>query len=84
VSISLCNPSPSLTYVVQYAQPVTKKGAKAAAGAAEEKKEGEEKKLSNHAQRNLAERKKGMRRFNFSPFGDRGLVDGMPVTRRQD
>lgn len=72
-----------MTFVLQYAQPVTKKGAKAAAGAAEEK-EGEEKKLSNHAQRNLAERKKGMRRFNFSPFGDRGLVDEMPVFRRQD
>jgi len=42
----------------QYAQPVTKKGTKAAA-AAEEKKEGEEKKLSNHAQRALAERRKG-------------------------
>jgi small subunit ribosomal protein S8e len=45
----------------QYAQPVTKKGAKAAA--AEEKKEGEDKKLSNHAQRNLAERRKGKHRF---------------------
>jgi len=44
-------------YEAHYAQPVTKKGAKAAAGASEEK-EGEEKKLSNHAQRNLAERKK--------------------------
>ncbi|KAI0266822.1 40S ribosomal protein S8 [Gloeopeniophorella convolvens] len=42
-------------YEAHYAQPVTKKGAKAAA---EEKKEGEEKKLSNHAQRNLDERKK--------------------------
>jgi len=40
---------------------VTKKGAKGT----EEKKEGEEKKLSNHAERSLAERKKGMRRFNF-------------------
>ena len=45
---------------------MTKKGAKAASGVAEEKKEGEEKKLSNHAQRNLAERKKGMCRFNFN------------------
>ena len=45
----------------QYAQPVTKKGAKAAA--AEEKKDGEEKKLSNHAERNLAERRKGKHRF---------------------
>jgi small subunit ribosomal protein S8e len=54
-----------LTFILQYAQPVTKKGAKAAAGAAEEKKEGEDKKLSNHVQRSLAERKKGMRRFNF-------------------
>jgi len=43
-------------YEAHYAQPVTKKGAKAAA--AEEKKDGEEKKLSNHAQRSLAERKK--------------------------
>jgi hypothetical protein len=45
----------------QYAQPVTKKGSKAAA--AEEKKDGEEKKLSNHAQRSLAERRKGTHRF---------------------
>ena len=45
----------------QYAQPVTKKGAKAAA--AEEKKDGEEKKLSNHAQRSLDERRKGKHRF---------------------
>jgi len=45
-------------YEAHYAQPVTKKGAKAAAGAAEEKKDGEDKKLSNHAQRSLAERKK--------------------------
>lgn len=44
-------------YEAHYAQPVTKKGTKAAA-AAEEKKEGEEKKLSNHAQRALTERKK--------------------------
>ncbi|KAH9083506.1 ribosomal protein S8e/ribosomal biogenesis NSA2 [Lactarius deliciosus] len=44
-------------YEAHYAQPVSKKGTKAAA-AAEEKKEGEEKKLSNHAQRALAERKK--------------------------
>lgn len=44
-------------YEAHYAQPVTKKGAKAATGTAEEK-EGEEKKLSNHAQRSLAERKK--------------------------
>ncbi|KAH9986551.1 ribosomal protein S8e/ribosomal biogenesis NSA2 [Russula compacta] len=43
-------------YEAHYAQPVTKKGAKAAQ--AEENKDGEEKKLSNHAQRNLAERKK--------------------------
>jgi hypothetical protein len=43
---------------------VTKKGAKAAA--AEEKKEGEEKKLSTHVQRNLAERKKGEHRV-FCP-----------------
>jgi small subunit ribosomal protein S8e len=55
---------------------VTKKGAKAVAGAAEEKKEGEEKKLSNHVQRNLAERKKGMRRFNF-PL----LVTGACLTK---
>jgi hypothetical protein len=40
---------------------VSKKGAKAAA--AEEKKDGEEKKLSNHAQRSLDERKKGKHRF---------------------
>ena len=40
---------------------MTKKGAKAAA--AEEKKEGEDKKLSNHVQRNLAERRKGKHRF---------------------
>ena len=46
---------------VQYAQPVSKKGAKAAA--AEEKKDGEDKKLSNHAQRSLDERKKGKHRF---------------------
>lgn len=84
VYFTLRDPGPSSTFVLQYAQPVTKKGAKAAAGAAEEKKEGEDKKLSNHAQRNLAERKKGMRRLNFSPFGDRGLVDEMPVYRRQD
>ncbi|KAH8990509.1 ribosomal protein S8e/ribosomal biogenesis NSA2 [Lactarius hatsudake] len=44
-------------YEAHYAQPVSKKGTKAAA-AAEEKKEGEDKKLSNHAQRALAERKK--------------------------
>jgi small subunit ribosomal protein S8e len=44
-------------YEAHYAQPVTKKGVRAAA-AAEEKKEEEEKKLSNHAQRNLAERRK--------------------------
>jgi len=44
-------------YEAHYAQPVTKKSAKAVAAAAEEK-EGEEKKLSNHVQRNLAERKK--------------------------
>ncbi|KAI0297147.1 ribosomal protein S8e/ribosomal biogenesis NSA2 [Russula brevipes] len=43
-------------YEAHYALPVTKKGAKAVA--AEEKKEGEEKKLSRHVQRNLAERKK--------------------------
>jgi hypothetical protein len=41
---------------------VSKKGARAAAAATEEK-EGEEKKLSNHVQRNLTERKKGMHRF---------------------
>lgn len=42
---------------MQYAQPVTKKGAKkeTAADASEEEK----KKLSNHAQRHLDERKKG-------------------------
>lgn len=51
--ISLC--------LSQYAQPVTKKGTKAAA-AAEEKKDGEEKKLSNHVQRTLAERRKGAHR----------------------
>jgi small subunit ribosomal protein S8e len=45
----------------QYAQPVTKKGAKAAA--LEEKKDGEDKKLSNHVQRTLAERRKGAYRF---------------------
>jgi hypothetical protein len=50
-----------LTFDPQYAQPVTKKSAKAAA--TEEKKDGEEKKLSNHAQRNLAERKKGKHRL---------------------
>jgi small subunit ribosomal protein S8e len=44
-------------YEAHYAQPVTKKGTKAAA-AVEEKKEGEEKKLSNHAQRALTERRK--------------------------
>ncbi len=65
VYFTLRDPGSSLTFVLQYAQPVTKKGAKAAAGAAEEKKEGEEKKLSNHAQRSLAERKKGMCRLNF-------------------
>jgi hypothetical protein len=65
VYFTLYDPDLSLTFLLQYAQPVTKKGAKAAAGAAEEKKEGEDKKLSNHAQRSLAERKKGMRRFNF-------------------
>jgi hypothetical protein len=54
-------PGGLLTLDPQYAQPVTKKGAKAAA--AEEKKDGEEKKLSNHAQRNLAERRKGTHRF---------------------
>ncbi len=48
----------SILFLPQYAQPVTKKGTKAAA-AAEEKKEGEEKKLSNHAQRALTERRKG-------------------------
>jgi len=45
-----------LWYEAHYAQPVTKKGVKAAAE--EEKKDGGEKKLSNHVQRNLAERKK--------------------------
>lgn len=44
-------------YEAHYAQPVTKKGTKAAA-AAEEKKEGEEKKQSNHVQRILVERRK--------------------------
>ncbi|KAN0133945.1 Ribosomal protein S8e/ribosomal biogenesis NSA2 [Lactarius tabidus] len=44
-------------YETHYAQPVTKKGTKAAA-AAEEKKEGEEKKQSNHVQRILVERRK--------------------------
>jgi len=63
---------------------VTKKGAKAAAAATEEKKEGEEKKLSSHAQRNLTERRKGMHKFYFSPLRDRGLVDKVPVFRRQD
>jgi small subunit ribosomal protein S8e len=48
--------------IPQYAQPVTKKGTKAAA-AVEEKKEGEEKKLSNHAQRALTERRKGAHRI---------------------
>ncbi|KAI0051839.1 ribosomal protein S8e [Auriscalpium vulgare] len=44
-------------YEAHYATPVTKKGVKAAA--TEEKKEGEEeKKLSNHAQRKVTERKK--------------------------
>jgi len=61
---------------------VTKKSAKAAAAA--EEKEGEEKKLSDHAQRKLADRRKGMHRFSFSPFGDRGLVDEVPVSRRED
>lgn len=51
----------SILCLSQYAQPVTKKGTKAAA-AAEEKKEGEEKKLSNHVQRILAERRKGAHR----------------------
>ena len=40
---------------MQYAQPVTKKGAKKDAAAEGE----EEKKLSNHVQRKLEERKKG-------------------------
>jgi len=44
-------------YETHYAQPVTKKGTKAAA-AAEEKKEGEEKKQSKHVQRILVERRK--------------------------
>jgi small subunit ribosomal protein S8e len=48
-------------YEAHYAQPVTKKGTKAAA-AAEEKKEGEEKKQSNHVQRILVERRKGAHR----------------------
>ncbi|KAI9509719.1 ribosomal protein S8e/ribosomal biogenesis NSA2 [Russula earlei] len=45
-------------YEAHYAQPVTKKGAKAAAAEDKKEKEGEEKKSSNHAQRNLAERRK--------------------------
>jgi hypothetical protein len=51
----------SILCLLQYAQPVTKKGTKAAA-AAEEKKEGEEKKQSNHVQRILVERRKGAHR----------------------
>ncbi|KAH9978570.1 ribosomal protein S8e/ribosomal biogenesis NSA2 [Lactifluus volemus] len=43
-------------YEAHYALPVSKKGAKAAA--TEEKKEGEEKKRSNHAQRILTDRRK--------------------------
>ena len=60
--LPLWDPGPLPTFVLQYAQPVSKKGAKAAAAATEEK-EGEEKKLSNHVQRNLTERRKGMHRF---------------------
>jgi hypothetical protein len=68
------DPGSSLISILQYAQPVTKKGAKAAA-AAEEKKEGEEKKLSRHVQRNLAERRKGEHRV-FCPV----LVTGVYLT----
>jgi small subunit ribosomal protein S8e len=55
-----------LTFCSQYALPVSKKGAKAAA--TEEKKEGEEKKRSNHAQRILTDRRKGMHRFFYHVY----------------
>ena len=70
------------TLILQYALPVTKKGAKAAQ--AEEKKDGEEKKLSNHAQRNLAERKKGMHRFFFTCLVTGVYLTNCRVLRCQD
>ena len=44
----------------QYAQPVTKKGTKKETAEATE-----EKKLSNHAQRHLEEKRKGASRFRY-------------------
>jgi len=48
----------ALTIQIQYAQPVSKKATKIHAAQAADAQE--PKKLSNHAQRNLAERKKGV------------------------
>ena len=61
--------------LIQYAQPVTKKGAKK-----ETAETAEEKKLSNHAQRSLEEKRKGARSGHFMS----GTLTYLLHRRRQD
>ena len=55
--------------MVQYAQPVSRKSVKSQQPVAET----EDKKLSNHAQRKLDERKKGPSAFSFTIFFTKSL-----------